>query len=66
MRTQLIGRVSMDMITIDLSGIEDAQIDDEVILWGAGLSSDEVSKYANTISYELFCKITQRVHYVYV
>jgi alanine racemase len=56
----------MDMITIDLSGIEDAQIDDEVILWGAGLSSDEVSKYANTISYELFCKITQRVHYVYV
>ena len=66
LRTQLIGRVSMDMITIDLSGIEDAQIDDEVILWGAGLSSDEVSKYANTISYELFCKITQRVHYVYV
>ena len=66
LRTQLIGRVSMDMITIDLSGIEDAQIDDEVTLWGAGLSSDEVSKYANTISYELFCKITQRVHYVYV
>mgnify|MGYP003950753053 FL=1 len=66
LRTQLIGRVSMDMITIDLSGIEDAQIDDEVTLWGAGLSSDEVSKYANTISYELFCKVTQRVHYVYV
>ena len=65
-RTQLIGRVSMDMITIDLSGIEDVQIEDEVILWGSGLCADEVSKHADTISYELFCKVTQRVPYVYV
>jgi alanine racemase len=66
LRTQLIGRVSMDMITIDLSGIEDAQIDDEVILWGTGLCPDEVSRHAGTISYELFCNVTQRVPYIYV
>ena len=64
-RTQIIGRVSMDMITIDLSGIDDVQINDEVILWGEGLCADEVAKYANTISYELFCKVTKRVPFIY-
>ncbi len=64
-RTQLIGRVSMDMITIDLSDIDDAQIDDEVILWGSGLSPDEVASHADTISYELFCKVTRRVPFIY-
>ncbi|NKB35092.1 MAG: alanine racemase [Pseudomonadales bacterium] len=65
LRTRLIGRVSMDMITIDLSGIEDAQINDEVILWGSGLCPDEVAKHADTISYELFCKVTKRVPFIY-
>lgn len=65
LRTQLIGRVSMDMITIDLSGIDDAQINDEVILWGSGLCPDEVAKHAGTISYELFCKVTRRVPFIY-
>ena len=64
-RTQLIGRVSMDMITIDLTGIDDASIDDEVILWGAGLCADEVARTAGTIAYELFCKVTQRVSFQY-
>lgn len=64
-RTQLVGRVSMDMITIDLTGIDDAQINDEVILWGAGLCADEVAKHADTISYELFCKVTKRVPFIY-
>lgn len=65
-RTRLIGRVSMDMITIDLSGIDDVQIDDEVILWGPELCADEVARTTGTISYELFCKVTSRVPYDYV
>jgi len=65
LRTQIIGRVSMDMITIDLSGIDDVQINDEVILWGEGLCADEVARHANTISYELFCKVTKRVPFIY-
>ncbi len=64
--TRLIGRVSMDMITIDLTGIEDVQINDEVILWGPELCADEVAKAAGTISYELFCKVTSRVPYEYL
>ena len=64
-RTRMIGRVSMDMITIDLTGIDDAQIDDEVTLWGEGLCADEVARAAGTISYELFCKVTPRVQVSY-
>jgi alanine racemase len=64
-RTRMIGRVSMDMITIDLTGIDDAQIDDEVTLWGEGLCADEVARAAGTISYELFCKVTPRVEVSY-
>ena len=65
-RAHVIGRVSMDMITIDLSGIREAEINDEVLLWGAGLCPDEVAKHANTIAYELFCKVTKRVPFIYV
>ena len=64
-RTRMIGRVSMDMITIDLTGIDDARIDDEVTLWGEGLCADEVARAAGTISYELFCKVTPRVEVSY-
>ena len=65
LRTQMIGRVSMDMITIDLTGIDDVEVNDEVILWGVGLGADEVAKHAGTISYELFCKVTKRVPFIY-
>ena len=65
-RTRLIGRVSMDMITIDLTGIEDVQLHDEVILWGPELCADEVAQSTSTISYELFCKVTARVEFDYV
>ncbi len=64
-RTRMIGRVSMDMITIDLTGIDEAQVDDEVTLWGEGLCADEVARAAGTISYELFCKVTPRVQVSY-
>ena len=66
LRTRLIGRASMDMITVDLTGMDDVQVGDEVVLWGVGLCADEVAKQAGTISYELFCKLTSRVDFEYV
>ena len=65
-RTRLIGRVSMDTITVDLTEIPDACINNEVILWGDDLCADEVAYAAGTIAYELFCKVTQRVTFEYV
>ncbi len=66
LRTGIIGRVSMDMITIDLTGMDQVQVGDEVTLWGVGLSADEVARYAGTISYELFCNLKPRVHMDYI
>jgi alanine racemase len=57
----LIGRVSMDMITVDLRSQQDARVGDKVILWGEGLSVDDVAHHADTISYELLCHVTSRV-----
>lgn len=59
-RTRLVGRVSMDMITIDLTDIK-VDIGAEVILWGKGLPSEEIASACQTISYELFCQVTPRV-----
>jgi alanine racemase len=56
----------MDMITIDLTAIDQAQLNDEVVLWGRELCADEVARSASTISYELFCKVTSRVEFEYV
>ncbi|MDP1931067.1 MAG: alanine racemase [Gammaproteobacteria bacterium] len=64
-RAGLAGRVSMDMIIVDLAGCEHAAIGDEVILWGQGLPADEIARHCDTISYELFCQVTPRVHYLY-
>jgi alanine racemase len=55
----------MDMITIDLTGLEEIDVGDEVILWGDGLSADEVATNCDTISYELFCQVTDRVARLY-
>ncbi|WP_303759952.1 alanine racemase [Alcanivorax jadensis] len=57
--TVLVGRVSMDMLTIDLNGIQ-ADIGDEVELWGDDVDVDKVARACGTISYELFCQITGR------
>jgi alanine racemase len=63
-RVPLIGRVSMDMITIDLSNCPDAKLGDPVTLWGEGLAVEEIARDAGTISYTLLCGITQRVEIV--
>lgn len=58
----LVGRVSMDMITVDLTDANSVvEVGNQAILWGKGLSVDEVAHHADTIGYELLCAITQRV-----
>lgn len=61
----LAGRVSMDMITVDVTG-SDIQLGETVTLWGAGLSADTVAKHCGTIAYELFCQLTSRVKRIYL
>ena len=61
----LIGRVSMDMIMLDLSACPDAKVGDPVVLWGEGLPVETVAKHADTIAYDLLCGVTQRVKYEY-
>lgn len=63
-RVPLVGRVSMDMITVDLRELPAAAIGDEAILWGEGLPVEEVARAADTIAYELLCRVTQRVRFV--
>jgi alanine racemase len=60
-RTRLLGRVSMDMLSVDLTPVPQARIGSSVTLWGEGLPIDEVAEAAGTIGYELMCAITPRV-----
>lgn len=60
-RTRTLARVSMDMLSVDLSELPDADVGSRVILWGAGLPVEEVARAAGTISYELLCALTARV-----
>lgn len=60
-RTRTLGRVSMDMLGVDLTGISAAQVGSRVTLWGEGLPVEEVARAAGTISYELLCSLTARV-----
>ncbi|SFK96328.1 alanine racemase [Lysobacter sp. cf310] len=62
--TQVIGRVSMDLMTIDLRGIPDARVGDPVILWGPELPVERIAEVSATIGYELTCSITRRVRFV--
>ena len=62
---QIVGRVSMDMITVDLRSCPDAKVGDEVILWGEGLPVEDIADRAGTIGYELLCGVTQRVDFIY-
>ncbi len=57
----LIGRVSMDMITLDLRRHPEARIGDPVVLWGQGLPVERIAQAAGTISYTLLCGVTARV-----
>ncbi len=63
-RACLVGRVSMDLITIDLRGVPDALVGDRVVLWGPELPVERVAAQAGTISYDLTCGMTKRVFFV--
>lgn len=63
-RTGLVGRVSMDMLTVDLSDLHDAGIGSKVQLWGDIVDVNAVAQAAGTISYELLCNV-KRVPLVY-
>jgi len=60
-RTRTLGRVAMDMLFADLTGIPEAVLGSPVTLWGEGLSADEVAVSAGTVSYELLCALSPRV-----
>ena len=65
-RTRLVGRVSMDMVTVDLTATPQADLGSTVTLWGraangAVLGIDEVAQAAGTLGYELMCALAQRV-----
>ncbi|MEP6791276.1 MAG: alanine racemase [Ramlibacter sp.] len=66
LRTRMAGRVSMDMITVDLTALPEAGMGSEVTLWGraangAVLTIDEVARAAGTVGYELMCALALRV-----
>jgi alanine racemase len=63
-RCSLVGRVSMDLIAVDLSGHPHVAVSDPVVLWGEGLPIEEVAACADTSGYELVCKVMPRVRFV--
>ncbi len=60
-RAKTAGRVSMDMMMVDLAAVADARVDSRVVLWGEGLAIDEVAVNAGTVGYELMCAVAPRV-----
>lgn len=59
-RAKLCGRVSMDMITLDVTGLDNISVGSEVELWGNQLSANEVAQWADTIGYELITRMPKR------
>jgi len=60
-RTVTLGRVSMDMLCVDLNALPQADVGSPVVLWGEGMSIDDVARAAGTVGYELMCALTERV-----
>lgn len=63
--TRVIGRVSMDMITVDLTAIDNPRLGDSVELWGDRVAASEVARWSDTIAYQLFTGIGRRAPLVY-
>jgi alanine racemase len=62
-RAEVIGRVSMDMLCLDLRRHPKARVADTVELWGEGLPVENLAHAADTIPYTLLCGVTSRVHF---
>ena len=63
-RVPLVGRVSMDMLAVDLGTNSTDKLGDIATLWGEGLPVEEIAEHAGTIPYELLCNITRRVQMI--
>ena len=60
-RVPLVGRVSMDMITVDVTELPEVHAGSRAVLWGPPLPVEEIAARAGTIPYELLCAVSQRV-----
>jgi alanine racemase len=65
-RATLVGRVSMDMITVDVTDLSPVKIGDTAILWGKDLAANEVASWSGTIGYELVTRMPNRVKKTYI
>jgi len=69
-RSPIVGRVCMDQVMIDLTDIPEAQPGDDILLWGKNgsdeLKAEEVSKWAETITYDITCALTPRIPRIYI
>lgn len=65
-RAKLVGRVSMDMITVDVTDLSPVIVGDEVILWGEELTANEVAKWVDTIGYEVLTRMPLRTPRIYL
>jgi alanine racemase len=63
-KVRMAGRVSMDMLTVDLTEVPNARIGSPVVLWGEGLPVDDVANAASTVGYELLCAVAPRVPFI--
>jgi alanine racemase len=63
-KVRTAGRVSMDLMTVDLTDVPEATVGSPVVLWGAGLPVDDVAAAASTVGYELLCAVAPRVPFV--
>jgi alanine racemase len=63
-KVRTAGRVSMDMMTVDLSDAPEARVGSPVVLWGDELSVDDVAAAASTVGYQLLCAVSPRVPFV--
>ncbi len=63
-KVRTAGRVSMDLMTVDLTDVPEATVGSPVVLWGEGLPVDDVAAAASTVGYELLCAVAPRVPFV--
>ncbi|HTR59519.1 MAG TPA: alanine racemase [Casimicrobiaceae bacterium] len=63
-KVRTAGRVSMDMMTVDLTDAPQAVVGSPVVLWGEGLPVDDVAAAASTVGYQLFCGVSRRVPFL--
>ena len=63
-KVRTAGRVSMDLMTVDLSDAPEARVGSPVVLWGEGLPVDDVAAAASTVGYQLLCAVSPRVPFV--